>query len=199
MEFLQTGIEPQFVLFFDCPEEEMEKRLLGRNQVWFLHVAFCIIIVCKLWIMVISSWKVYSICVVSYVVLLTSWSWKTIGSCGWQYRNHSQEVQGFCRIELTCYWFLWETWQGSQGELTSQKWIFQYPRVLFTVCFCSLLLVSVYYFPGITLVHVLVVSELIFSATTNFVLTLTHARLTQQDQLMKCLIQFNLSSKNINL
>ncbi|XP_071725113.1 UMP-CMP kinase 3-like [Rutidosis leptorrhynchoides] len=26
-----TGIEPQFVLFFDCPEEEMEKRLLGRN------------------------------------------------------------------------------------------------------------------------------------------------------------------------
>jgi UMP-CMP kinase len=30
--FLQTGIEPQFILFFDCPEEEMERRLLGRNQ-----------------------------------------------------------------------------------------------------------------------------------------------------------------------
>ncbi len=29
---VQTGIEPQFVLFFDCPEEVMEKRLLGRNQ-----------------------------------------------------------------------------------------------------------------------------------------------------------------------
>ncbi|PHU30978.1 UMP-CMP kinase 3, partial [Capsicum chinense] len=29
---LVTGIEPEFVLFFDCPEEEMEKRLLGRNQ-----------------------------------------------------------------------------------------------------------------------------------------------------------------------
>ncbi|XP_055829713.1 UMP-CMP kinase 3-like [Solanum dulcamara] len=28
----QTGIEPEFVLFFDCPEQEMEKRLLGRNQ-----------------------------------------------------------------------------------------------------------------------------------------------------------------------
>ncbi|XP_027335880.1 UMP-CMP kinase 3-like isoform X1 [Abrus precatorius] len=27
-----TGIEPSFVLFFDCPEEEMEKRLLSRNQ-----------------------------------------------------------------------------------------------------------------------------------------------------------------------
>jgi UMP-CMP kinase len=27
-----TGIEPQFILFFDCPEEEMERRLLGRNQ-----------------------------------------------------------------------------------------------------------------------------------------------------------------------
>ncbi|KAL3348689.1 hypothetical protein AABB24_022052, partial [Solanum stoloniferum] len=29
---LVTGIEPEFVLFFDCPEAEMEKRLLGRNQ-----------------------------------------------------------------------------------------------------------------------------------------------------------------------
>nr|GMC79927.1 UMP-CMP kinase 3 [Ipomoea batatas] len=28
-----TGIQPDFVLFFDCPEEEMEKRLLSRNQV----------------------------------------------------------------------------------------------------------------------------------------------------------------------
>ncbi|KAK6121603.1 hypothetical protein DH2020_044662 [Rehmannia glutinosa] len=27
-----TGIEPEFVLFFDCSEEEMEKRLLNRNQ-----------------------------------------------------------------------------------------------------------------------------------------------------------------------
>jgi UMP-CMP kinase len=27
-----TGIIPEFVLFFDCPEEEMERRLLGRNQ-----------------------------------------------------------------------------------------------------------------------------------------------------------------------
>ncbi|PKU82718.1 UMP-CMP kinase [Dendrobium catenatum] len=27
-----TKIEPEFVLFFDCPEEEMERRLLGRNQ-----------------------------------------------------------------------------------------------------------------------------------------------------------------------
>lgn len=40
MVILQTGIEPQFILFFDCPEEEMERRLLGRNQVWFLHVAW---------------------------------------------------------------------------------------------------------------------------------------------------------------
>lgn len=27
-----TGIVPEFVLFFECSEEEMEKRLLGRNQ-----------------------------------------------------------------------------------------------------------------------------------------------------------------------
>ncbi|KAK1384431.1 UMP-CMP kinase [Heracleum sosnowskyi] len=27
-----TGIEPRFVLFFDCSEEEMERRLLSRNQ-----------------------------------------------------------------------------------------------------------------------------------------------------------------------
>ncbi|KAI7729238.1 LOW QUALITY PROTEIN: hypothetical protein M8C21_020255, partial [Ambrosia artemisiifolia] len=27
-----TGIVPEFVLFLDCPEKEMEKRLLGRNQ-----------------------------------------------------------------------------------------------------------------------------------------------------------------------
>ncbi|KAG0626249.1 hypothetical protein M758_2G114400 [Ceratodon purpureus] len=27
-----TDIEPQFILFFDCSEEVMERRLLGRNQ-----------------------------------------------------------------------------------------------------------------------------------------------------------------------
>ncbi|CAK9318924.1 unnamed protein product [Citrullus colocynthis] len=27
-----TGIEPSVVLFFDCPEEEMERRLLSRNE-----------------------------------------------------------------------------------------------------------------------------------------------------------------------
>lgn len=29
----QTKIEPEFVLFFDCSEEEMQQRILGRNQV----------------------------------------------------------------------------------------------------------------------------------------------------------------------
>ncbi|KAH9305555.1 hypothetical protein KI387_009959, partial [Taxus chinensis] len=29
---LVTGIVPEFILFFDCPEEEMERRLLSRNQ-----------------------------------------------------------------------------------------------------------------------------------------------------------------------
>jgi UMP-CMP kinase len=28
----QTGSEPEFVLFFDVPEEVMEARLLGRNE-----------------------------------------------------------------------------------------------------------------------------------------------------------------------
>lgn len=27
-----TKIEPEFVLFFNCPEEEMQRRILGRNQ-----------------------------------------------------------------------------------------------------------------------------------------------------------------------
>ncbi|KAH7295981.1 hypothetical protein KP509_26G002000 [Ceratopteris richardii] len=27
-----TGIEPEFVIFFDCPQEELEKRLINRNQ-----------------------------------------------------------------------------------------------------------------------------------------------------------------------
>jgi len=29
---VQTGIQPAFVLFFDCPEEVMERRLLGRQE-----------------------------------------------------------------------------------------------------------------------------------------------------------------------
>ena len=32
-EKFQTGTEPDLVIFFDCPEDEMVKRLLGRNQV----------------------------------------------------------------------------------------------------------------------------------------------------------------------
>lgn len=28
----QTGIQPRFVLFFDCPEDVMERRLLSRNE-----------------------------------------------------------------------------------------------------------------------------------------------------------------------
>lgn len=34
IDVLQTGIEPSMVLFFDCHEEEMERRLLSRNEVW---------------------------------------------------------------------------------------------------------------------------------------------------------------------
>ena len=29
---MQTGIEPEFVLFFDCPEAVMEARLLARQE-----------------------------------------------------------------------------------------------------------------------------------------------------------------------
>jgi thymidylate kinase len=29
---MQTGIEPEFVLFFDCPEAVMEQRLLSRQE-----------------------------------------------------------------------------------------------------------------------------------------------------------------------
>ncbi|XP_047172592.1 UMP-CMP kinase-like [Vigna umbellata] len=29
---MQIGAEPRFVLFFDCPEEEMVKRVLSRNE-----------------------------------------------------------------------------------------------------------------------------------------------------------------------
>lgn len=30
---MQIGAEPDIVLFFDCPEDEMVKRVLNRNQV----------------------------------------------------------------------------------------------------------------------------------------------------------------------
>ena len=42
--FLQTKISPAFVLFFDCSEEEMERRLLGRNQVSFIVDQLCFLI-----------------------------------------------------------------------------------------------------------------------------------------------------------
>ena len=29
---MQTGVEPEFVLFFDCPDTVMEKRLLARQE-----------------------------------------------------------------------------------------------------------------------------------------------------------------------
>lgn len=31
--FSQTKIEPEFVLYLDCPEDELERRILSRNQV----------------------------------------------------------------------------------------------------------------------------------------------------------------------
>jgi thymidylate kinase len=34
----QIGIEPEFVLFIDCPKEELERRILNRNQVLFALV-----------------------------------------------------------------------------------------------------------------------------------------------------------------
>jgi len=39
-----TKISPAFVLFFDCSEEEMERRLLGRNQVSFIVDQLCFLI-----------------------------------------------------------------------------------------------------------------------------------------------------------
>ncbi|KAJ6882889.1 hypothetical protein NC651_029229 [Populus alba x Populus x berolinensis] len=30
---MQTGLEPSVMIFFDCPEEEMAKRVLNRNQI----------------------------------------------------------------------------------------------------------------------------------------------------------------------
>lgn len=32
----QIGIEPEFILFIDCPKEELERRILNRNQVLLL-------------------------------------------------------------------------------------------------------------------------------------------------------------------
>lgn len=33
---MQIGAEPNFVLFFDCPEEVMVKRVLNRNEVMLI-------------------------------------------------------------------------------------------------------------------------------------------------------------------
>jgi UMP-CMP kinase len=35
---LKMKIEPAFVLFFDCPEEELTKSTLNRNQASLLHI-----------------------------------------------------------------------------------------------------------------------------------------------------------------
>jgi thymidylate kinase len=35
---MQIGLEPNVVLFFDCPEEEMVKRVLNRNQVHIHYI-----------------------------------------------------------------------------------------------------------------------------------------------------------------
>lgn len=37
---MQVGAEPNIVLFFDCPEEEMVKRVMSRNQVFILYILF---------------------------------------------------------------------------------------------------------------------------------------------------------------
>lgn len=34
---MQTGIIPKFVLFLDCPVEELKRRVLARNQVRQMH------------------------------------------------------------------------------------------------------------------------------------------------------------------
>lgn len=49
---LQIGAEPNIVLFFDCPEEEMVKRVLNRNQ-----VLLCYCVINFLW----SSWTIYNL------------------------------------------------------------------------------------------------------------------------------------------
>jgi hypothetical protein len=37
---MQTGLEPSVVIFFDCPEEEMAKRVVNRNQVLVHYIVF---------------------------------------------------------------------------------------------------------------------------------------------------------------
>jgi len=36
---MQIGAEPNIVLFFDCPVEEMVKRVLSRNQVLVNYIS----------------------------------------------------------------------------------------------------------------------------------------------------------------
>lgn len=35
---MQVKIKPEFVLFFDCPEEELTRRILNRNQVSLMQI-----------------------------------------------------------------------------------------------------------------------------------------------------------------
>lgn len=44
---MQIGAEPDIVLFFDCPEEEMIKRVLNRNQVgvFYIYISFCVLFI----------------------------------------------------------------------------------------------------------------------------------------------------------
>ena len=42
---LQVKVEPDFVLFFDCSQEELTRRILNRNQVGYFSSVF----VCNLY------------------------------------------------------------------------------------------------------------------------------------------------------
>lgn len=44
---MQIGAEPNFVLFFDCPEEVMVKRVLNRNEVMLILLLLCFRFVLK--------------------------------------------------------------------------------------------------------------------------------------------------------
>lgn len=61
---LQIQLEPDFVLFFDCPEEELIKRLLNRNQ-----VNFALLFGKKAWMFYLQSMRILCYFVVSSIIL----------------------------------------------------------------------------------------------------------------------------------
>lgn len=132
--YVQTGIVPEFILFFDVPMDEMERRILGRNQVSheilipemlfvFIHLFLMVVLTVLTENLALIQWgKEFQICMiclalkwksVSQAVIQSSPSLSWIGSGGWQYWDFKEAIESFCGVQLASGEILWCDGQSS--------------------------------------------------------------------------------------